>query len=84
VWLEDVSFDWALERVSTAPPAGEFEFDAYEAEGLTIWLEHDREWSDGLRLMLSPWAPFDLMAIPAGGEGAVVRRVAPRGGRFTV
>jgi hypothetical protein len=83
IWLDDLDAAWALQKVSTSPPANDSEFDEQVVEDFKLMLQRRRCWPSGIRLLLDPWWPFQPIAVPAGGASAVPQRVCSRG-RFTV
>jgi hypothetical protein len=84
IWFEDIDDMWALQKTSTSPPNNDVEFDEWQLDDFTLHLQRRRSWPGGIRVMLDPWWPFQPIALPAGGEHAVQRRVKPPVTRFTV
>jgi L-alanine-DL-glutamate epimerase-like enolase superfamily enzyme len=84
IWFEELTGTWALQKASTSSPQGDYEFDACEVDDLALFLQKRECWPDGIRLMLDPWWPFQPIAVPAGGEAVVPRRVRSSTRRFTV
>lgn len=84
LWLEDLNALWSLQKASTAPPQDESEFDECAVDDFALFVQRGTWRPDGIRLILAPWWPFQPIALPAGGECAVPRRVPSPTTRFTV
>lgn len=84
IWFEDISATWSLQKASTSPPEDGTEFDECDIGDFALFAQRRRCWPDGIRLMLDPWWPFQPIALPAGGECGVARRVRASATRFTV
>jgi len=67
LWLEDVGGPWAIAKVSTSAPSGGREFDEYDAEGFTLYVESDFE-PPYVKLRLRRWWPFAPISVWTGAE----------------